>query len=119
MSMARDAIVELLCEARAPGTFAAQRTAPADDLYVEVKGLGPLPFPVSRTQAQRLCRIARPAQYGKGEHTLLDTRVRDTWEVPKSRLRIDARRWIRTLLPILDALRGDLGLPGSSRLKAE
>ena len=119
MTTARDAIVDLLREARAPGTFAAQRTAPADDLYVEVKGLGPLRFPISRTQALRLCRIARPARYGKGEHTLLDARVRDTWEVPKSRLRIDARQWSRTLLPILDALRGDLGLRGSSRLKAE
>jgi hypothetical protein len=119
MTAARDAIVELLREARAPGTFAAQRTARADDLYVEVKGVGPLRFPVSRTQAQRLCRIARPARYGKGERTLLDRRVRNTWEVPKSRLGIDARRWSRTLLPILDALRGDLGLPASSRLKAE
>lgn len=119
MATARDAIVEILGKTRAPGSFAAQRHAGPDDLHVEVKGLGKLRFPVSRGQAQRLCRVARPARYGRGEQTLLDERVRDTWEIPKSRVRIDARRWSRTLLPMLDALRADLGLPEGTRLTAE
>lgn len=96
MTTARDAIIELLREARAPGTFATQRTAPADDLYVEVKGVGPLGFPVSRTQAQRLCRIARPARYGKGEHTLLDTRVDSSscrTRIPRRAARWSGRSW--------------------------
>jgi hypothetical protein len=112
-------IGELLSEVGARGTFAARRTAAADDLYVEVKGLGRLRFPISRTQAQRLCRMARPARYGRGEQTLLDRQVRDTWEIPKSRVKIDQRRWNRTLLPVLEALRADLGLSDGCKLKAE
>ncbi len=112
-------IGELLRNVDSPGTFACRRTAPPDDLLLEVRGVGRLRFPISRAQAERLCRIARPARYGRGEQTLLDRTVRNTWEIPKSRVKIDRRRWNRTLLPILEALRTDLGLPDTSRLKAE
>jgi hypothetical protein len=116
---ARDAIAEILARARSAGAFAAMRTAQADDLCLEVDGLGPLHFPISRAQAQRLCRLSRRARYGRGEKTLFDTSVRDTWEVPKSRIRIERTRWSRTLLPMLESLRADLGLPSGTRLKAE
>lgn len=112
-------IGELLTKVGGPRTFTARRTAPADGLHLEVTGVGRLRFPVSRAQAQQLCRIARPARYGRGEQTLLDAGVRDTWAVPKSRVKIDHRRWNRTLLPVLDGLRADLGLPAGSKLKAE
>jgi hypothetical protein len=115
----RARIGELLGGVGAAGSFTARRIAPADDLDLEVTGLGRLRFPVSRTRAARLCRLARPARYGRGDQTLLDRGVRDTWEIPKSRVRIDKRRWNRTLLPVLDALRADLGLPEGRRLKAE
>ena len=111
-------IGELLSKVGSPGIFTCRRTAPADDLILEVKGLGRLRFPISRTQAERLCRIARPARYGLGEQTLLDRKVRDTWEIPKSRVKIDRRKWNQTLLPVLGALRTDLGLPDTCRLKA-
>lgn len=50
---------------------------------------------------------------------MVDPRVRDTWEVPKSRVKIDQRSWNKTLLPVLGQLRADLGLPAGRRLKAE
>lgn len=116
---ALEQIAALLTGISGPGSFAACRSASADDLHLAVTGIGPLRFPISRAQAQQLCRVARPARYGRGEETLLDRRVRDTWEVPRSRVKIDRRRWNRTLLPVLDQLRGDLGLPEACRLKAE
>lgn len=39
--------------------------------------------------------------------------------MPKSRVKIDQRRWNKTLVPILDQLRADLGLPPGCGLKAE
>lgn len=114
-----DQIGELLADVPARSAFAARRTASVDDLRIEVKGVGPLRFPVPKAQARQLCRISRPARYGRGEETLLDERVRDTWEVPKSRVRIDRRRWNRTLLPTLDGLRSDLDLPDGCTLKPE
>jgi hypothetical protein len=114
----RDAITRLLTGVRAPGTFAAQRTAAADDLHLEVKGLGRIRFPISRAQALRLREVGRPARYGRGEKTLLDTRVRDTCEIPLRAVKIEKRRWNRTLGPMLRALATDLGLPSGSRLEA-
>jgi len=78
-----------------------------------------LQFPVPAAQARQLCGLARPARYGVGTRTLLDRRVRDTWEIPLSRVKIDKRRWNRTLQPVLEGLRADLGLPPGSRLTAE
>lgn len=89
---ARDAIGEILAGIRSAGTFAAMRTAQANNLYLEVDGFGRLHFPISRAQAQRLCRLSRRARYGRGEKTHLDTSVRDTWEIPKSRIRIERTR---------------------------
>ncbi len=70
-------------------------------------------------QARQLCRLGRPARYGRGEQTLVDPRVRDTWEIPLSRVKLDKRRWNKTLMPVLDGLREDLGLPPGCELKAE
>jgi hypothetical protein len=83
-----------------------------------VKGLGRIRFPISRAQALRLCEVGRPARYGRGDKTLFDTRVRDTCEVPIRAVKIDERRWNRTLGPMLRALGTDLGLPSGRRLEA-
>ena len=98
--------------------FSARRTSAPDGLRIDLAGIGTLSVPVSAAQARQLIAIARPAQYGLGEQTLTDARVRHTWEVPKSRVTID-KQWRRqTLAPMLAVLRDDLGLPQGSRLKA-
>src|ERR1700674_3356335 len=115
---AREQIARLL-GAIGTGSFTARRTAAADDLVLEVKGVGPLRFPIPREQAQQLLLSARPARYGRREQTVLDQRVRDTGEIPPSRVKIDRRRWNRTLRPMLAALGADLGLALGQRLAAE
>ena len=118
-SSPRDRFASLLGGAPAAGSFSARRTARPDDLLLEVNGVGSIALPVSVWQAKQLCLIGRPARFGKGELTLLDAKVRDTWEIPKSRIKIDKRRWNATLRPILDRLRADLGLPEGCQLGAE
>ncbi len=76
-----------------------------DDLHLEVRGLGLLALPLPDAQARQLCRLAKPARYGRGEKTLLDRRVRDTWEIPTSLVKIDKRRWDKTLRPVIGHLR--------------
>lgn len=116
---ARDRLARLLAGLEVAGSFCARKTAPPEDLHIEVRGVGSVRLPVPKEQARQLIHVARPARYGLGEATLLDARVRDTWEVPKSRVKIDQRRWNKTLLPVLDQLRADLGFPPRCRLKAE
>jgi hypothetical protein len=45
---------------------------------------------VSSAQARKLVGRGQPARFGRGEETLTDRGVRDTWEVPKKL--VDARR---------------------------
>lgn len=118
-TFARDRFASLLGEAVAPGAFSARRAARPDDLRLEVLGVGPIALPVSIGQAKELCLIGRPARFGRGEQTLLDAKVRDTWEIPKSRIKIDKRQWNATLRPILDHLRADLGLPEGCELTSD
>lgn len=112
-------IAHHLSRFEAPGHFTTKRTRPTDDLRIEVKGVGRLRWPVPRTQAKKLCEIGRPARYGQGEKTILDRSVRDTWEIPKSRVKIDKRLWNQTLTPLLERLRADLGIPPDLRLRAD
>lgn len=116
---ARERLAILLSGATDAEAVSAARTATTGDLQLEVRGVGPITLPVSQSQAKQLCVLARPARHGRGEQTVLDRRVRDTWEVPKSRVKIDKRRWNRTLRPVLDRLCHDLGLPAGRRLRAE
>jgi len=63
--------------------------------------------------------VARPARYGLREKTLLDPRVRDTWEIGKRQIKLDTRHWQRTLDPKLDLIARDLGLVDGAKLRAE
>lgn len=92
-----------------PGSFATRRTAAAGDLNLEVQDVGRVRFPVTISTARRLCEIARPARHGFKDETRFDRRVRDTWEIPKSRIYVDESRWMRTLSPQLERIRRDLG----------
>ncbi|MFE3191792.1 2OG-Fe(II) oxygenase [Nocardia sp. NPDC059240] len=112
------AIGELLAGVGA-GRFATRRSSSAGDLSIEVDGVGALAWPVSAEQARALCAVADPARYGLREQTLLDPNVRDTWEVPRGKVRIDRERWGRTLGPVLEAVREDLGLAAECELSAE
>jgi len=73
--IAREELADLLREVRSGGSFSTRRTAPVDDLSIEVRGVGPLGLPVTAAQAKELRLLARPAKYGHGEQTIVDRRV--------------------------------------------
>jgi len=112
-------IQQVLASAGAPGTFATRHTAGIKDIYFDVVGVGAVPLPLSHGIAQKLCDVARPARYGLREKTLLDPRVRDTWEIRKRQIKLDTRHFQRTLDPKLDLIARDLGLPDGAKLRAE
>jgi hypothetical protein len=69
--------------------FAAQGRIPAQSLSLEVKGVGPIASALTGAQAQQLHQASRPARYGQGERTLLDTAVRHTGEIPAEAVTLD------------------------------
>src|SRR5688572_17994439 len=83
---ARDRFAGVLAGVAPPGRFSARDTVPPDDLRLEVRGVGPVVLPVPTSQAMQLMELGRPARFGRGEQTLLDPKVRDTREIPRSRI---------------------------------
>src|SRR5271169_1562798 len=100
------------------GSFATRLTVAAEDLHLEVRGVGRIRFPITPSTARRLCAVAGPARHGFKDETRLDPRVRDTWEIAKSRISIEQSRWMNTLVPQLDRIGRGLGLPQGCRFKA-
>lgn len=115
----RHLLAQQLAFTVAPCPVTARHVAPADNLRLEVRDVGPIELPIKAATVKQLRVVARRAPYGKGEQTLVDPAVRDTWEIPKSRVRIDKRRWNATLDPVLESVRDELGLSESVRLRAD
>ncbi len=117
--MPLDRVTAALSDIASAGTFVTEFTCPSDDLAIEVKGIGALRFPISSTTARALCSVATAASFGRRDQTLQDRKVRDTWEIGKSQVKIDAQKWGGTLSPALAKIRKALGLPEDGKIAAE
>jgi hypothetical protein len=116
---ARERLAQLLADSEPARPFSAQLRAPAHVLELEVSGFGPVGLPVRAPLAKKLIAVARPAMFGQGEETLTDTAVRDTWELTPAQITLGGPGWTAVFNRVLDGLRDELGLPQTSRLRAE
>ncbi|GFH36552.1 2OG-Fe(II) oxygenase [Streptomyces pacificus] len=116
---ARERLAELLEDAERKGDFSTRTELPAHDLRIEVDGVGELPLPLRAPVAKKLIAQARQARFGRGEETLSDTSVRDTWEITPDRITLSGPDWDRALGDVLDGVRSALGLPPTTALRAE
>ena len=92
---------------------------PDDAVELLVRDVGAVTLPVRAAQARRLISVARPARFGRGEETLSDSTVRDTWELTPAQVTVGGARWDAHLDAALMHFRDELGLPAGSRLRAE
>lgn len=114
-----DDITATLSSIHEHGTFASRETTSYEDLRIEVKDVGNIRLPVSPTAARKLRRVGRPARFGWRDKTLLDKSVRDTWEIARSRVKIDQRSWKKILEPQLEKIKHKLVLPVEGKLVAQ
>jgi hypothetical protein len=92
-------------------------TARTDDVSLEVEGFGRVKFPVTPGAARKLLSLGRPARFGRGEKTLTDPDIRDTWEIPTCLVRAE---WNDAKLKvILATIKEELGLPNGAGLTAD
>ena len=116
---ARERLARLLGDSEPAGSFSAQLLAPAHLLQLEVSGVGPVSLPVRAPLAKKLIAVARPAMFGRAEETLTDTSVRDTWELTPDQITLGGPGWTALMERALEHFRDELGLPRTSRLRAE
>ena len=116
VTAARDRLARTL-RGDAQTVFSVELTARTADLSLQVEGFGQVRFPVTPAKARKLAGLGQPARFGRGEQTLTDRDVRDTWEIPKHLVRAE---WADAALQdILTTVKDELGLPDAAELTAD
>src|SRR5260370_34691770 len=82
-----------------------------------MEGVGHVRSGGTAAKARKLLGLGRPARFGRGEETLTDPDVRDTWEIPKHLVRAEWND--ATLKDILATVKEELALPYAAGLTAD
>lgn len=115
-SAARDRLGKTLRGDSEPAS-STERTVRMDALTLDVEGFGRAKFPVTPAKARKLITLGKPARFGRGEDTLTDPEVRDTWEIPAGLVHAT---WDPAVLrDVLAAVKEELGLPNAAELDVD
>jgi 2OG-Fe(II) oxygenase superfamily len=93
-----------------PGSFCASGNVPALLPGLEVEGLGPVGLPLTVKQAKDLIKLCDQAPYGKGEQTLVDTKVRRVWKLDPGHFSLTNPAWNRLVDTMVGKVQSELGL---------
>ena len=103
-------ILELLSEIKSDGTYISHGSADFVLPGLNINGFGELALPVTELQAQNLIKVAHKAPFGKGSQTIVDEKVRNTWEIDAANLTFKNPQWDTWLQEILVKIKMDLGI---------
>ncbi|HTN04589.1 MAG TPA: 2OG-Fe(II) oxygenase, partial [Planctomycetaceae bacterium] len=83
---------------------------PVVDPGLEVEGLGPVAIPLKQGKAKPLIACCRVAPYGKGTRTLVDPKVRNTFELDPRKFRL-SDEWNAAIAGATLTIAEQFGLP--------
>ena len=89
----REELEQALYKVDRPGSFCAVGSAPTVLPGLEVHGLGPIGLPLTASQAKELIKRCEQAPHGKGEETLVDTKVRRVWRLKPDHFKLTNPEW--------------------------
>ena len=99
----------VLSDVKNPGDFFVCGAIEIAMPRVEVEGAGTLSFPVPDAQIASIVRRAERAPYGRGEETIVDTSVRNVWQIAPGKVKIGGKSWAANFESILSKVRAGLG----------
>ena len=108
----------LLSRVRQPGDFFVSGTMEMPMPRIEVEGAGVLSFPVPDAQIAAIVGKAERAPYGRGRDTIVDTSVRNVWQIAPGKIKISGKSWAANFEAILSKVRAGLGC-GDAMVSAE
>ena len=79
---------------------------------LNVRGLGVIGLPLSEREAVELGKACHQAPFGKGSETIIDTTVRNTWELNADQFELQNSAWQTTLDEALEQVAAALGVVG-------
>lgn len=100
---------EVLASVSRPGSFCCHGETVVPLPRIEIKGMGPLAFPLLPAQAEALAERAGGAPFGRGEDTVYNEEVRKTRQLDASEIRISGAGWEKTFGDILKEVQRGLG----------
>lgn len=106
----RDNLCCCLEDIRTGGSFASFKVLPTLNLGLVVEDVGTIAMPLQEAQARLIIDKARQAPYGRGEETVVDTSVRNTWELDASQFELQGAQWKGLLVALLEHVRKVLGV---------
>ncbi len=114
-----ESITQLLQSSVDKDRFCTSITVPSSGLTFSVTGVGKIDKPITESIAKAMIKEARLASFGWKDQTVVDTRVRNVWEIPKSKVKFSKRDFHEIFSPKLEIIRHDLGLSDEGELTAE
>src|SRR6516225_3932548 len=111
MTVTRE-LAEILTTVVRPGDFFVSARADFPMPRIEVEAVGPIALPLLPAQAKQLIKAATRAPYGRGSDTLVDNKVRRTWQIDGVRVTIGGKHWPKTLAGIVARAAEGLGVIG-------
>ena len=100
----------LLGTVRCAGDFYVAGSTEIAPPNVRVDGVGLLSLPFQQGQLEQLIASASLAPFGRGEHTIVDTAVRKTWQIDAAHVHFGGRHWQTSLDAIVAAAAAGLGV---------
>jgi hypothetical protein len=77
---------------------------------MSVKNLDEIAFPLNKIQIQALISVAHKAPFGKGSETVLDSNVRNCWEIDASQISFEGNNWTNLIDKTIPEIKQDLGI---------
>lgn len=102
--------ISLMEQIENPGTFSVGGKLRSIPPGLKVKGLGSVSIPVTKHQAKDLIELSDQAPYGRGEETIVDTEVRNAWQISAENFELTNPAWIQSLQESIEQMGKQLGL---------
>lgn len=80
------------------------------EVFIQNHGL--VVLPLGKAEAESLIKLSRQAPYGHGYETLVDTSVRDTFEIAPDQVSFKNPKWEKSLKLLVDRVATGLGCTG-------
>ena len=102
-------LVQLMEKVENPGTFSVSGSLPATPPGLKVKGLGSIALPLLPQQAEALIQLSEQAPFGRGEETIVDTNVRNVWQISTENFELSNPAWQTSLQAAVEQMGKQLG----------
>ncbi len=92
---------------------------PSEKFEISIEEIGDLKYPLSGKIIQSIIKKSRLAPFGWRDQTVVDTKVRNVWEISSEQIKISEKSFQEIIEPSLEKIRTDLGLADEGKLIAK